>query len=625
MRSFFYSFKGRLILLCLMQVLFPASVPLAGKCPETMISYWGLGEAGPPFYDSIGYPEGNNASCSSCPASVDNGVVGRAALFMVERNMNLTVPAHPSMNWSGVQSFSIQLWLRPDGSWNGEQRLIGRKDVGFFWDLGIRDDGTVRFRLNDGLTSMSLASTKALAFPSARWHHVAVVRDGPSGETQLFMDGLPQDSVRRSFAGNFSSDDAPIAIGWSGDEGDALRFNGSLDEIAIYGRTLTHTEVRSHYYLSRHYCELYDYPVDMMPLGDSITYGNYAGDPRPDGERVAYRYSLSQRLTESRYLFDFIGSQQAGQNYEGFDPDHAGFSGITPAQLATLMRTSYYRGRYVVQGLNVDTPYLENFPSDVILLHIGTNGLTNAGVISDYVDGVRAILDEIDSYSPHITVLVARIILRASEITDTDPNGTASITHLFNEALEQMIIERVAAGDKLIMVDMERGAGLTYALGEDMLDDLHPNESGYDKMAAHWQAHLNSFVPPVELPVITSSPVGSVAAGQIYRYQVIATGMPKPFYRLEIYPDGMIIDDESGLITWSAPDSAGDWFTVRVTARNLDPMDAVWARDDTQEFSILITENNDTSHNPVINVSSGSSGCLIQSIKPSYFLFRHRP
>jgi len=47
---------------------------------------------------------------------------------------------------------------------------------------------------------------------------------------------------------------------------------------------------------------------------------------------------------------------------------------------------------------------------------------------------------------------------------------------------------RIASGDRLIIVDLENGAGLDYRLypNGDMIDNKHPYDNGYAKMAATW-------------------------------------------------------------------------------------------------------------------------------------------
>lgn len=67
-------------------------------------------------------------------------------------------------------------------------------------------------------------------------------------------------------------------------------------------------------------------------------------------------------------------------------------------------------------------------------------------------------------------------------------------------------------------------------------------------------------------PQIVSSPNTSAFIGEIYTYDVNATGSPTPTYSLSISPTGMTIDDESGVISWT-PSVLGD-VPVTVAATN---------------------------------------------------------
>jgi hypothetical protein len=55
-------------------------------------------------------------------------------------------------------------------------------------------------------------------------------------------------------------------------------------------------------------------------------------------------------------------------------------------------------------------------------------------------------------------------------------------------------------------------------------------------------------------PVITSIPVTAATVNQPYSYDVNATGIPEPNYSLTTAPAGMVIDGNTGLISWT-PDS----------------------------------------------------------------------
>jgi hypothetical protein len=210
--------------------------------------------------------------------------------------------------------------------------------------------------------------------------------------------------------------------------------------------------------------------VKIMPLGDSITYDNRRKDMRPIGVRIAYRYTLHKLLKSAGYNFKFVGSENGGDRYLGEEmDDNAGFPGIKDDELATLIETGYTEKSYTEKSTPQRTPgpYLETYPADIILLHIGTNGVKASP------EGVKKILDNIRKSDPDVYIIVARIINRYPyhEVTTT-----------FNDNVEAMVKAR--GDDRITMVDMENGAGIDYYM--DMDDDLHPNYLGYDKMAALW-------------------------------------------------------------------------------------------------------------------------------------------
>ena len=107
-------------------------------------------------------------------------------------------------------------------------------------------------------------------------------------------------------------------------------------------------------------------------------------------------------------------------------------------------------------------------------------------------------------------MILARIIKRAPVGNALNPETTD-----LNNAIQVMADSRIAAGDKIIVVDMENSAGLSYIedptapYSGDMYDDLHPNVSGYEKMAATWFADGLVII----LPVAEAGPDQSVNEG----------------------------------------------------------------------------------------------------------------
>ncbi len=208
-----------------------------------------------------------------------------------------------------------------------------------------------------------------------------------------------------------------------------------------------------------------------MPLGDSITYGVYSGYNPPADEATGYRQPLYIALTAAGYRVDFVGSLETGWDATPpFDIDHEGHPRWRDSEVAD----------YVYEWLVTN-------PADVILLHIGSNYVDPSPV------DVEEILNEIDRYESdnevRVTVVLARIINRVPY--------SATVTQ-FNNNVEAMARARIAAGDKIVLVDMEAGAGIIYQLYPegDMADTLHPYATGYEKMAAVWRNALVNQVLP---------------------------------------------------------------------------------------------------------------------------------
>ena len=211
--------------------------------------------------------------------------------------------------------------------------------------------------------------------------------------------------------------------------------------------------------------------VRVMPLGDSITDGfNVAG---------GYRIELWQRFTAGGYRIDFVGSQFNGPSSLG-DHDHEGHSGWTIAQIDAN----------VVNWLRATNPR-------TVLLHIGTNDMY--GDTSGAPARLATLVDRITNTAPNADVFVATIIPKSG--ADNQVRG-------FNAAIPGIVQTRAAAGKHVHLVDMYRALTLS-----DLADGVHPNATGYRKMAVAWYDALRAVpgsiggdTPPTSAPPTTPPP-----------------------------------------------------------------------------------------------------------------------
>ena len=239
------------------------------------------------------------------------------------------------------------------------------------------------------------------------------MRDFSTEKIELYVDGVSESSLLIDFNGGFDSTTASLNIGWLNLD-PFYHFQGAVDEVALYNRALSAGEIRSHYYLARGYCNLS--AIKIMPLGDSITQGcnSIIGCYEEDEPyMVGYRQKLYRDLIDGGYDVAFVGNLSAGVLAQPpiFDIYHEGH----PGWCADGCSYPYYDIKDNVNN------FLSNNPTDIVLLHIGTNDISNNHGIPTEVGGI---LDEIYTYNPDITIVLARIILR----TDTEVKKQNTIT-----------------------------------------------------------------------------------------------------------------------------------------------------------------------------------------------------
>lgn len=186
----------------------------------------------------------------------------------------------------------------------------------------------------------------------------------------------------------------------------------------------------------------------IMPLGDSITYGDGSS------HGAGYRKDLWHALSDAGYDVDFVGSERDGAIP---DPDHEGHPGWEIDDIAD----------HVVRWLRLWSP-------TVVLLHLGTNDLDRNADVRRAPARLAALIDTILRTEPEVTLFVSSIAPVRSDVVQRRVDA-------FNAEIPRLVAERAKIGRKVHYVDI--ATALTTA---DLADDLHPNDQGYAKMASVW-------------------------------------------------------------------------------------------------------------------------------------------
>lgn len=217
----------------------------------------------------------------------------------------------------------------------------------------------------------------------------------------------------------------------------------------------------------------------IMPLGDSITDG-------VGGTNAGYRGPLYTLLNNAGYSFQFVGS--ASNN-----------SGSLPSAPLDQRRHEGHSGWVITAGTSGRSGLTDNLNSwlgpsgadpNIILLMIGTNDINlnyQRSTAPDRLDNlISMISNKTTGLKPNAQLIVAQIVPIVNVTQDAwvqDYNlGIASVVAKHRDVL----------GEKVSMVDMH--SALT-ASGVDFADSLHPNATGYNKMAAVWLDGISAVVP----------------------------------------------------------------------------------------------------------------------------------
>ena len=144
-----------------------------------------------------------------------------------------------------TDAITIAAWVKPGKV--GTQYLVKKaiNDATDGYELSLSNPGKAFFRLNQGWTAAAtaIASTRRRRYPTDgnTWMHVAATYDGST--MRIYVDGVEEVPVLGPVAGPASivANSLSLAIGAESNGGSP--FQGAIDDVYLYGRALTATEI----------------------------------------------------------------------------------------------------------------------------------------------------------------------------------------------------------------------------------------------------------------------------------------------------------------------------------------------------------------------------------------------
>jgi hypothetical protein len=175
------------------------------------------------------------------------------------------VESSDSLGGQISDSYSVEVWVKPSHYHLGALASFVRNPVtqgnaglhGALLELGgplttpstIEHPGRIRFLHRDPPSEDANLGTSCFSkapYELRRWEHVVAVKDGP--QMRLYVNGQ---QVATAEDNTKLSTNLTLLIGQLDRHRDWRRFVGQLDELAIYNRALSDSEIRKHFQLVR--------------------------------------------------------------------------------------------------------------------------------------------------------------------------------------------------------------------------------------------------------------------------------------------------------------------------------------------------------------------------------------
>ena len=167
-----------------------------------------------------------------------SGLHAGALTFNATNHHYAEIPNAPQFSF-GQGNFTTAMWLRGDSQPRVSTPFIKASNPNLPYE-GITlflDHGKVRGRTTYYAELVSIRSD----LDSLQWHHVLMSRKGTA--LTIYVDGI-FDSTRVDPLTNLTNS-APIVLGANHVNRQSQNFNGAIDEVRIYNRALSATEVQS--------------------------------------------------------------------------------------------------------------------------------------------------------------------------------------------------------------------------------------------------------------------------------------------------------------------------------------------------------------------------------------------
>ncbi len=179
--------------------------------------------------------KGNNGTLFGNEKFID-GKINKAMEF--DGSTYIEIPDKPNSGFDNVPGLTIETWIKIDAH-HDNGIVVKLTSSNAFWPCSYNfetwSDGLIYFDVGADIGKYTTSD-----YPLGQWFHLAGVFDGNAGEDRVYVNGELKSTTARPEK-IVPDGDLPVYIGCVAPG--TLYFKGALDDLAIYSRALSQTEI----------------------------------------------------------------------------------------------------------------------------------------------------------------------------------------------------------------------------------------------------------------------------------------------------------------------------------------------------------------------------------------------
>lgn len=180
----------------------------------------------------------HNIALTHAPISAD-GTIGESRDFDGTNDYG-TLTEHADFDWVTASTATLAVWINSDVAYSNAMGIFTKYTAdGNRQYLLNTQDGNIAFAGYNGFPRDIFIASGALSLGT--WYHIVVTLD--AGDAELFVDA----SSVGTDSGLMQTITAPTQVAWWNRNSSDRRFDGKLDDMRVYDRVLTGTEITALY------------------------------------------------------------------------------------------------------------------------------------------------------------------------------------------------------------------------------------------------------------------------------------------------------------------------------------------------------------------------------------------